>query len=138
MTSKGVALVTGSSQGIGKAIALRLADDGYDLAINDVSRGKENLIILSKEIEAKGRKVFIFEGDVSIERDVVAMVEGAVEHLGGLDVVSSVSMIVVLFLLHRIHRWWPMQGSYSLGKWWKVRYVLLTVTLFELIVSSAC
>ncbi|KAF9459841.1 acetoin reductase family protein [Collybia nuda] len=95
MTSKGVALVTGSSQGIGRAVALRLADDGYDMAINDVPRSKENLDSLKQEIEAKGRKVFIFEGDVSVEGDVVAMVSGAVKHLGSLDVMVANAGILV-------------------------------------------
>jgi NAD(P)-dependent dehydrogenase (short-subunit alcohol dehydrogenase family) len=85
---KGVALVTGASQGIGRAIALRLADDGYDVAINDIPRSKENLGKLSQEIQSKGRKTFSFVGDVSVEDDVKGMIAGTVAHLGSLDVVG--------------------------------------------------
>lgn len=52
---KGTAIVTGASQGIGRAIALRLADDGFDVAINDLSAAKDNLETLRQEIVAKGR-----------------------------------------------------------------------------------
>jgi NAD(P)-dependent dehydrogenase (short-subunit alcohol dehydrogenase family) len=86
--SKGVALVTGASQGMGKAIALRLANDGYDVAINDISGGEENLQLVVREIEAKGRKACSIVGDVSIESDVQNMVATTVTTLGGLDVVS--------------------------------------------------
>jgi NAD(P)-dependent dehydrogenase (short-subunit alcohol dehydrogenase family) len=87
-THKGVALVTGASQGIGRAIAVRLAEDGFDVAINDIPRGRDGLDTLSEEIRGKGRKAFSFIGDVSLEDDVEAMVASTVQNLGGLDVVS--------------------------------------------------
>ncbi|KAJ6452766.1 NAD-binding protein [Mycena sanguinolenta] len=43
MSSKGVVLVTGAAQGIGRSIALRLADDGFDVAVNDISKNSEKL-----------------------------------------------------------------------------------------------
>jgi NAD(P)-dependent dehydrogenase (short-subunit alcohol dehydrogenase family) len=85
--SKGVALVTGSGQGIGRAIALRLADDQFDVAINDIPPNKENLEILKAEIEAKGRRALIVIADVSQEEQVQGMVDSVVKTLGGLDVV---------------------------------------------------
>jgi NAD(P)-dependent dehydrogenase (short-subunit alcohol dehydrogenase family) len=87
-STKGVALVTGASQGIGRAIALRLVDDGYDVAINDIPRSKENLEKLSREIQSKGRKTLSFVGDVSVEDDVKGMIAETVTCLGSLDVVS--------------------------------------------------
>lgn len=80
--------MTGASQGIGRAIAVRLAEDGYDVAINDIPRGQDNLAVLKDEIQAKGRKAFSTIGDVSVEEDVKAMIAGVVENLGGLDIVS--------------------------------------------------
>jgi hypothetical protein len=88
--SKGVSLVTGSGQGIGRAIALRLADDQYDVAINDISPNKANLEILKAEIEAKGRRALIVIADVSQEEQVQGMVDSVVKTLGGLDVVRYI------------------------------------------------
>lgn len=86
-SSQGVSLVTGSGQGIGRAIALRLADDGYDVAVNDIPSNRENLETLKAEIESKGRKALVVTADVSQEDQVKHMVDTVVETLGGLDVV---------------------------------------------------
>lgn len=82
-----VAIVTGASKGIGRDIALRLADDGLYVTIN--SRNAEELQVVAREIEAKGRKVLPYVGDVSEEEVVRDMVEKTVAVLGRLDVVSK-------------------------------------------------
>ncbi|THU91699.1 acetoin reductase family protein [Dendrothele bispora CBS 962.96] len=88
--SKGVALITGSSQGIGKAIALRLASDGYDIALNDLSSKLNKLEEVEKTItQEMGRKSTVFCGDVSDEETVQQMVKGVVEQLGSLDVMVA-------------------------------------------------
>ncbi|KAE9396454.1 NAD(P)-binding protein [Gymnopus androsaceus JB14] len=84
--SKGVALITGSAQGIGKAIALRLA-----------SRCKvEQLEDVVKEIQALGRKSGVFVGDVSDEESVKSMIQETVKHLGSLDVLAYTSHVQTL------------------------------------------
>ncbi|KAK0192488.1 hypothetical protein F5146DRAFT_504869 [Armillaria mellea] len=84
-----VAIVTGAGQGIGKAIALRLADDGFDVAINDLPRKSEALELLSAEISAKGRRSCIIPADVSVEEEVEIMVTKVVTELGRLDVMVA-------------------------------------------------
>src|SRR3954468_20152309 len=84
MTQK-VALVTGSSRGIGRAAALRLAEAGYDIAIN-YARSKSAAVETAAEIEALGRKAVIIRanvGDVEKIRSMFATVE---EEFGRLDV----------------------------------------------------
>ncbi|KAI0072202.1 NAD(P)-binding protein [Panus rudis PR-1116 ss-1] len=84
-----VALVTGAAQGIGKAIALRLAQDGIDIAVNDIQSKEDEIVKLASEIEALGRKAVAVPADVSDETQVKAMVDRAVEFLGSLDIMVA-------------------------------------------------
>ncbi|KAG1844819.1 hypothetical protein DFJ58DRAFT_801956 [Suillus subalutaceus] len=89
--SKGVAVVTGSAQGIGRSIAIRLAGDGYDVVINDLESNKENLEEVKKEIAVNfpERRVLSVLGNVSVEEDVKGLVESAVKEFGRLNVVAT-------------------------------------------------
>ncbi|KAJ7603890.1 acetoin reductase family protein [Mycena polygramma] len=89
MSSKGIAVVTGAAQGIGKGIALRLASDGFDIAVNDIPLKADKVAELVKEIKAMGREASAHAGDVSVESQVKNMVEEVVKIHGGLDVMVA-------------------------------------------------
>jgi NAD(P)-dependent dehydrogenase (short-subunit alcohol dehydrogenase family) len=91
-TGTGVALITGSSQGIGKAIALRLAQDGFDIALNDIAAKVDQLKEVEKEIQGMGKRTVVITADVSSEDEVQRMVDTVAQVLGGLDVVSFFSI----------------------------------------------
>ncbi|KAF5349231.1 hypothetical protein D9756_009481 [Leucocoprinus leucothites] len=84
----GVALVTGAANGIGRSIALRLAKDGFDVAVNDIGH-QDLLASLQDEIKTLGRNSIECIADVTKEEEVKTMVNETVERLGGLDVISS-------------------------------------------------
>ena len=86
MTTR-VALVTGGARGIGRAIALRLAEDGLDVAVNDLPNTSE-LDDVVREIESKGRRSLAVPADVSLEEVVEKIIQQVVQKLGSLDVVS--------------------------------------------------
>jgi enoyl-[acyl-carrier protein] reductase III len=87
MTQK-VALVTGSSRGIGKATALRLAKEGYDIVVN-YARSKKAALEMAEEIEALGRKVLIVKANVGDLEKVKRMFQEIDEVYGRLDVFIS-------------------------------------------------
>ncbi|KAG2121959.1 hypothetical protein DEU56DRAFT_904522 [Suillus clintonianus] len=92
--SKGIALITGSAQGIGRSIALRLARDGFDVALNDLPNKDAKLDLVATEIESLGRQVCVVPADVSVDKQVKEMVDHAVSKLGGLDVMVANAGIV--------------------------------------------
>lgn len=84
-----VALITGSARGIGAAIAQRLAKDGFDIALNDVSeKSFENNDIMEK-IRANGVKCEKFIADVSNFEQVEIMVKAVKELFGSIDVLVN-------------------------------------------------
>ena len=78
-----VAIVTGGARGIGRACALRIAEEGRDVVIADVlDSGPE----VAREIESLGRRALFVKTDVSDEAAVRGMVAQTVEALGRLDI----------------------------------------------------
>ena len=89
-----VALVTGAGQGIGRAIALRLANDGADIALVDVN--DEKMRAVADEVKAGGRKATTFKADVSRRDDVRAAVDHAEKALGGFDIIVNNAGIALI------------------------------------------
>ena len=83
-----VALVTGSSQGIGQAIAIHLAQEGADIIIDYRSHPDGAQETLSK-VEAAGRKGLIVKADLSIVSDIRNIVAQGIQHFGKLDILVN-------------------------------------------------
>lgn len=85
--SNKVAVVTGSGQGIGRAIALRLAKDGFNVALVDIKSDK--ITAVAKEIAAIGRQATTITADISQCDEVYAAIDKAEKDLGGFDVMVN-------------------------------------------------
>lgn len=82
-----VVLVTGGGQGIGRGIAIRLANDGHDIALVDLNESK--IAAVADEVRRIGSKATTFVADVSDRDQVFAAVDHAREALGGFDVMIN-------------------------------------------------
>ena len=88
MGERKVALVTGATRGIGKAIALELADNGYDIVLNYRSVNDE-LKQTQKEIEEKNVNCFLVYGDISKFEDCENIAKQANDEFGRIDVLVN-------------------------------------------------
>jgi NAD(P)-dependent dehydrogenase (short-subunit alcohol dehydrogenase family) len=82
-----VAVVTGASRGIGRAIALGFAEAGADVAV--AARSEDDLETLAKEIDALGRRALAVRTDVTVRSDIETLIDRTVAELGGLDVLVN-------------------------------------------------
>jgi NAD(P)-dependent dehydrogenase (short-subunit alcohol dehydrogenase family) len=86
------AIVTGAAAGIGKSIALALADEGADVVIADVQT--EKAINVAKEIQAKGQQSLAITCDVGDSAQVDRMVQQAFEFLNGLHILVNNAAVI--------------------------------------------
>ncbi|KAF8597898.1 NAD(P)-binding protein [Ceratobasidium sp. AG-I] len=102
-----VAIVTGAGQGIGKAIALKLASDGYSVVLGDLLSMEEALHLVNQECasiqstlsNSPSLRSLHMACDVSVEDQVKALVDKAVNELGGLEVMVANAGVGKLGLL---------------------------------------
>ncbi len=87
-----VALITGAGQGIGRAIALRLANEGANIAIVDLNEDK--MMAVADEVSQIGRKATIFRTDVTNRDEVYQAVDHTEQKLGGFDIMINNAGIV--------------------------------------------
>jgi 3-oxoacyl-[acyl-carrier protein] reductase len=83
-----VALVTGASRGLGKGIALALAEKGADVIVNFRSNATEAEKVKA-EIESMGRKVIVAQADVSDKEDVACLFKQIKDKFGALDILVN-------------------------------------------------
>lgn len=97
------ALITGGTRGIGKQIALTLAQNGYDIAINYRTEN-EALKETKKQVEEKGVKCLAVQGDVSNFEDCERFVKEVIEEYGKIDVLVNNAGITKDTLLMRMKK----------------------------------
>ena len=98
-----VALITGATRGIGKQIAITLAQNGYDIAIN-YRKENEELENTKKEIEKNNVKCFSVQGDVSNFEDCERFVKEIINEFGKIDVLVNNAGITRDTLLARMKK----------------------------------
>jgi len=94
-----VAIVTGSGQGIGRAIALKLAEVGATVVVNDISEAIE---VVAGEIKTMKRQSLAIKADVSSAEDVAGMVETTMATYGRIDILVNNAGITRDHLLLRM------------------------------------
>ena len=82
-----VAIVTGASKGIGRDISLLLAEAGANLVI--IARNEQELLELSQEIKAKGRKVLAIPADLMDTSGIPKIIEQVIEEYGRIDILIN-------------------------------------------------
>jgi len=101
-----VALITGGSRGIGRAIAVRLAQHGVDIVVNYV-RHKKDAQSTANEVERLGRKCLLVKANVAKEADVAAMFDIIQNQFGKLDIlVSNAASGVLKPIMELTERHW--------------------------------
>ena len=102
-----IALVTGASRGIGRAIAIGMAARGFDVAINDIERQKDALQEGAQEIQATGRRALTVYADVSNKADVEAMVKKTADAFGRIDAnVNNAGILIASDVEHLKEEHW--------------------------------
>ncbi|GAB6154115.1 3-oxoacyl-[acyl-carrier-protein] reductase [Desulfosporosinus burensis] len=96
-----VALITGSGQGIGKAIAVAFAREGAKIAVNDISFNELKAMETVEELRKLGVEAELFLADVSKEDEVNRMVEKVIERFGRVDILVNNAGINRDGLLHK-------------------------------------
>ncbi|MDN5352104.1 MAG: 3-oxoacyl-[acyl-carrier protein] reductase [Clostridiales bacterium] len=87
MLESKVALVTGSGRGLGKAIAIKLAESGADLIINDLD--EKSALETAEEIKKMGRKVLVSHGNVAVYSDMEVLFKDIQDTFGKLDILVN-------------------------------------------------
>ena len=98
-----VALITGGTRGIGKEIAITLAKEGYDIAVN-YRKENEDLIDTKNKIEEKNVKCLAVQGDISNFEDTEKMIKEVIQEFGKIDVLVNNAGVTKDMLLMRMKK----------------------------------
>jgi ketoreductase RED2 len=117
MSEKSVAIVTGSSSGIGAAVAHRLAEDGVRVVVNSA----RSVDAGEKLADALGDAVYL-RADVSVPDEAEALIAGALDHFGRLDLLVNNAGTTHMIPHHDLTAvtpavWWDILGLNVVGTW---------------------
>jgi len=123
-----IAFVTGGSQGIGRAIALRLAELGADVAV--MARSLDKCESVAAEIRAKGRRAVAIQGDLAIGEQIKSAVEKAAAELGPITILINNAAITRDGLTLRMKRddWDSVINTNLTGVFLTIQQVLPMMT----------
>ncbi len=108
------AVITGATKGIGKAIAIKLASEGFNLSV--CARTENDLTELKKELESTGVKVFAFVADCSKKEEVLAFIENTLGTFATIDVlVNNVGVFLTGNLLDEDDESFELQEQLNLN-----------------------
>lgn len=120
-----VALVTGSSRGVGRAIALELAGQGADVGVH-CNRSLDEAYSVAKRITAMGRRAVVVNGDTRKPADVERFIEEVHRKLGGTDILVNNAAYALLkpFMEISPTEWQDQVNSKAVGYYLTARAVL--------------
>jgi 3-oxoacyl-[acyl-carrier protein] reductase len=98
-----VALITGSSRGIGRSIAQLFAKEGAKAVIN-YNKSKKEALSLAKELQKQDNEVLLIKANVSRSDEVKNMVKKTIDEFGQLDILVNNAGILISTTLFRLDR----------------------------------
>ncbi len=112
--SRKTALIIGGSGGIGSAISIQLAKDGFDLAIH-YYKNRNKADKLKKQIEKIGRKVVIVSGDIISPEDIIEIKEKSMRVIGNISIIANCSTIPVPNIKFASLEWDDMRAHFDIN-----------------------
>lgn len=118
-------LITGSSRGIGKAIAIAFAQEGANIVVNYVKNKKAGEKVVT-EIKDLGAKAIAIQADISVESDVKRMIKEVVKHFGGIDfLVNNAGIVFDVPIFNKTYKQWERTLKVNLiGAFLCVKYAV--------------
>ncbi|MEI5908926.1 SDR family oxidoreductase [Bacillus spongiae] len=100
MLNDQVAIITGSGRGVGRAVALKMAESGANIIVSDIDEAEAETVV--KEIHELGGKAVVFPGDVTEEGFATAIMEKAASTFGGIDILVNNAGYTWDSLIHKM------------------------------------